>query len=114
LFNKPFEYTNSILFAVLIVIETGSTPKYYEFFKRRNSMSIIAQILEETSIPVNKTQIIYKCNLSHSQMQVYLEAMLEMKLLTRKIDNDPNEKIVATSKGKNFTEQFHLLQAQIQ
>ena len=77
-------------------------------------MSIIAQILKETKTPVNKTRIMCNCNLNYSQLQIYLKALLEMKFLARKIDNDSKKKFVATSKGKNFAEQFHLLQAQMQ
>jgi len=98
---------------VLIVEKIGSIPKYYEFCRRRNIISIMAQILKETNTAVNKTRIMYKCNLNYSQLQKYLKMMLEMKLLVRKIDNDCREKFVATSKGNVFAKKFHLLQVQM-
>jgi predicted transcriptional regulator len=73
----------------------------------------MAQILKETNTAVNKTRIMYKCNLNYSQLQKYLKMMLEMKLLVRKIDNDCREKFLATSKGNFFVKKFHLLQVQM-
>lgn len=90
------------VFAMFILIKTRPTSKYDEFYTRRNSSNIITQILKETNATVEKTQFMHKCSLNYSQLQIYLEAMLEMKLLARKIDNNCREKSVMTHKRDVF------------
>ena len=109
MFNKPFECNTPVFYIGFILIKIGSNSAYYEVC-RRDRITIIAQILKVTNTAVTKYQIKSKSNLNYSQLQVYLEMMLEKKLLVRKIDNNRREKFVATSKGKIFSKEFHLLQ----
>ena len=49
--------------------------------RRRDRLYIMAQILEITKDGSLKTQIMYKANLSFSQLKEYLSLLIEMKLL---------------------------------
>jgi len=49
--------------------------------KRRDRLFIIAEILDIAKDGALKTQIMYKANLSFSQLNTYLKLLLETKLL---------------------------------
>ena len=90
------------VFTMFVVIKTGPTSKHDEYCTRRNSSNIITQILKQTNAKFEKTQIMHKCSFNYSQPQIYLEAMLEMKLLAGKIGNNCREKSVMTHKRDVF------------
>ncbi len=73
----------------------------------------MANILSRTNKGTKKTHIMYKCNLSHNQLQVYLKLLLEMKfLMTSEEKEDP--KIIyfrTTSKGLKFLAAYRALRA---
>jgi predicted transcriptional regulator len=97
----------------LVVIKIGSTLKNYEFCSKRSILGTIAQILKETNTAVNKTQIMYKCNLNYKQLEIYTKILLEKNLLARKTDNNGQVTFIATPRGNDFVKKFHLLQAQL-
>ena len=49
--------------------------------RKRSDIDIMACILGEARKDARKTHIMYKCNLSYRQLQVYLKLLLGMKLL---------------------------------
>ena len=69
--------------------------------KRRDKLYIIAEILEIAKEGTLKTQIMYKANLSFTQLNDYLRFMLKIKLLDRILQND-KETYKTTEKGMNF------------
>jgi predicted transcriptional regulator len=69
--------------------------------KRRDKLSIIAEILEIAKNGTLKTQIMYKANLSFAQLNEYLKFMLKIRLLD-KLDATEKEVYIATDKGLDF------------
>jgi predicted transcriptional regulator len=54
--------------------------------KRRDKLSIIAEILDIAKDGSLKTQIMYKANLSFAQLNEYLKFMLKIELLKKSVD----------------------------
>jgi predicted transcriptional regulator len=73
--------------------------------KRRDKLYIISEILEIAKDGVLKTQIMYRANLSFTQLNDYLNFMLKINLLERFVEND-KEIYKATEKGLNFLQQY--------
>ena len=69
--------------------------------KRRDKLHIIAEILEIAKDGTLKTQIMYKANLSFTQLNEYLKFMLRIRLLVKSINNG-KEIYKATPKGIEF------------
>ncbi len=74
--------------------------------KRRDKLSIIAEILEIAKEGTLKTQIMYRANLSFAQLNDYLKFMLKANLL-RKLHINGKYVYAATEKGNDFL-QRHL------
>jgi predicted transcriptional regulator len=74
--------------------------------KRRDRLFIIAEILEIARDGTLKTQIMYKANLSFTQLNEYLKFMLKITLLERFSRND-KEMYRATAKGLDFIQRYH-------
>ena len=73
--------------------------------KRRDKLYIIAEILEIARDGTLKTQVMYRANLSFTQLNDYLDFMLKTCLLER---NEINAKDVyrATDKGLDFLQRY--------
>ncbi len=69
--------------------------------KRRDKTVIIAEIMDITKTGALKTQIMYKANLSSSQLNRYLKFLTANDLLVKTASNG-KEVFRATSKGKDF------------
>jgi len=69
--------------------------------KRRDKLSIIAEILEIAKEGTLKTQIMYKANLSFAQLNEYLKFMLKIKLI-QKLVNQGKDIYITTEKGLDF------------
>jgi predicted transcriptional regulator len=69
--------------------------------KRRDKLSIIAEILEIAKEGTLKTQIMYKANLSFAQLNDYLKFMLKTNLLNKFFANG-KDVYAATEKGIDF------------
>jgi predicted transcriptional regulator len=79
----------------------GSNPSS----KRRDRLYIIAEILETAKDSALKTQIMYRANLSFTQLNDYLKFMLKNELLEKILLND-REVYKATEKGMNFLQRY--------
>lgn len=73
--------------------------------KRRDKLYIIAEILEIAKDGVLKTQIMYRANLSFTQLNDYLKFMLQNELLEKITSND-KEIYKATEKGLSFLRRY--------
>ena len=76
--------------------------------RKRSRIDIIASMLGEARKAARKTRIMYRCNLSHRQLQVYLKFLLDMKLLMS-ISEERESKTnfyQATTKGRNFLDAY--------
>jgi predicted transcriptional regulator len=69
--------------------------------KRRDKLSIIAEILEIAKEGTLKTQIMYKANLSFAQLNDYLKFMQKTSLLS-KFRANGKDVYAATEKGIEF------------
>jgi predicted transcriptional regulator len=74
--------------------------------KRRDKLYIIAEILEIAREGVLKTQIMYRANLSFTQLNEYIRFMLKNELLNKVVSND-KEVYKASTKGLNFLQRYH-------
>jgi predicted transcriptional regulator len=79
----------------------GSNPSS----KRRDKLFIIAEILEIAKEGTLKTQIMYKANLSFTQLNDYLNLMLKINLLDKVSEND-KERYETTAKGMDFLQRY--------
>ena len=73
--------------------------------RRRDRLYIIAEILETAKDTTLKTQIMYRANLSFTQLNDYLRFMLKSELLEKILLND-REVYKATEKGMNFLQRY--------
>ena len=80
----------------------GSNPSR----KRRDKLYIISEILEIAKDGVLKTQIMYRANLSFTQLNDYLGFLLEIHLL-EKIRRNGKDIYKSTEKGLDFLERYH-------
>jgi len=76
--------------------------------QKRSEIDIMASILSEASKGAGRTRIMYRCNLSHRQLQVYLKLLLDMKLLMS-VTEQGNRKTnfyETTTKGRDFLDAY--------
>jgi predicted transcriptional regulator len=79
----------------------GSNPSA----KRRDKLYIIAEILEIAKEGTLKTQVMYRANLSFTQLNEYLGFMLKISLLD-KVETNDREVYKATEKGLDFLQRY--------
>ncbi len=79
----------------------GSNPSS----KRRDKLYIIAEILEIAKDGTLKTQVMYRANLSFTQLNDYLQFMLRISLL-EKINITGKDVYKATQKGMDFLQRY--------
>jgi len=83
------------------MIAYGSNPSS----KRRDRLYIIAEILEIARDGTLKTQVMYRANLSFTQLNDYLRFMVKINLLNKDLEN--NKDIYrATDKGVDFLQRY--------
>ena len=73
--------------------------------KRRDKLFIIAEILEIAKEGTLKTQIMYRANLSFTQLNDYLGFMLRIDLLGKVFEGE-KERYETTAKGLDFLERY--------
>ena len=90
---------------VQTIDETGSS--------HRGRFDIIANILASSVGGVRKTSIMYKCNLSFRQLEVYLGFLLNKELLKMftKRESEASQFFETTDRGMNFLRAYQNLDA---
>ena len=73
--------------------------------KRRDKLFIIAEIIEIARDGSLKTQVMYRANLSFTQLNDYLRFMLRISLLEKVLEND-KDVYRATEKGLDFLQRY--------
>lgn len=73
--------------------------------KRRDKLFIIAEILEISKEGSLKTQIMYRANLSFTQLNDYLKFMVKINLL-EKVRINGKDTYKATAKGLDFVQRY--------
>jgi len=73
----------------------------------------MASILKEAVKGTKKTRIMYRCNLSHMQLQRYLKLLLGMELLKSvlKEGSDETDYFKTSAKGRAFLDAYRKLKA---
>ena len=72
-----------------------------KFFVKRSRMDIVSSIVKLCRDPILKTHIMYKANLSYTQLNGYLEFLLRVDLITKE-RNDYR----ITEKGAEFIREY--------
>jgi len=83
-------------------LESGSSRRR----RKRSEVDIMANILSEAVRGARKTRIMYRCNLSHRQLQVYLKLLLGLGLLESR-----SNLFKTTAKGLKFVDAYRTLKA---
>ena len=82
-------------------------------FKRRSEIEIIGEILDLSKDGAKKTEILYRSNMSFTQLQHYLSFLLEKHIIEENIienDNGKSSKIyINTEKGNELLEEINNL-----
>jgi predicted transcriptional regulator len=73
--------------------------------QRRDKLYIVAEILEIAEEGTLKTQLMYRANLSFTQLNDYLNFMLRISLLEKNVQNG-KEIYKATAKGLDFLQRY--------
>jgi len=84
---------------------------YPRKIRKRSDIDIMANILNETHKGAGKTRIMYRCNLSHTQLQVYLKLLLGMGFLASRPVKVSSELglFKTTAKGLKFLDAYRVL-----
>lgn len=79
--------------------------------KKRTKLEIIKDILEvikSRNGKIKPTHILYKSNLSHIMMEIYLKELMDKRFVSEKIDGK-NKTYVITEKGNEYLEKYRML-----
>jgi predicted transcriptional regulator len=88
---------------VILPLEVGKRLGSYIYLRKRSDIAIIADILIVAKADTLKTHIMYKCNLSHRQLETYLNFLLEIGLLKSHLNEENKARYYEiTSKGLEF------------
>ena len=90
---------------------TDLSIKGWRAWKNRGPLDIIDLILVMCQTGALKTRIMYKCNLNSKQIKMYLDFLLERKLLSKDIDSRFGSRFVylATPKGRRYIEAYNTM-----
>jgi len=79
----------------------------------RGGLDIIANILDSAGDRVRKTSIMYRCNLSFRQLQVYLRFLLKKELLKTFTERRSSKHrfFETTERGMDFLKAYRNLEA---
>ena len=68
-------------------------------------ISDILAIVQEKGGSIKPTHLMYKANLSHTQMKLYLEELMEKGLIQK--DTSDEKLLMITKKGRDFVLKYH-------
>ena len=96
------DYMQNVSHMILVEKKVGST--------HRSRMDIIAGILRVSTGGARKTHIMYRCNLSSSQLKAYLDFLTNRGLVC-KISKSGSSVFETTDKGVAFLQAYNTLKA---
>jgi len=80
-----------------------------EIFIKRGRFEIVYEILSLCRVSVQKTRILYRCNLSYEQLLKYIEYLIGKDLLMT-FKNEGKDFYQITENGKAFIEGYEQIQ----
>ena len=88
--------------------ELGMKSHSFLLGRKRSDIDIIANILVEADNGTKKTHILYRCNLSHRQLQVYLQFLYDVGFLVSYANNEGSKMkyFRTTPKGLEFLDAY--------
>jgi predicted transcriptional regulator len=91
-------------------LKNGSAPNADFRFKNRSGLEILASIISAAVGGARKTHVMYRANLSHSQLQRYL-AFLKSRGLVRTVESLAANALLyeATERGMQFLRDYEKL-----
>lgn len=72
------------------------------FESKRSESEIIYKILSETKDGIKKTRLMYNANMSNTQLNRYLDQLIERNFLEERKDNGNNILYYPTEKGEKL------------
>mgnify|MGYP001583450828 CR=1 FL=1 len=69
-------------------------------------ISDMLAIIQERNGSIKPTHLMYKANLSHNQMKLYLEDLMKQSLVGESMEKK-GKRITITKKGRDFLIQYH-------
>jgi predicted transcriptional regulator len=78
--------------------------------KNRSRVEILYEIVLAAKEPAKKTHLLYGSNLSTKQLNLYLQFLLERKILSEQI-SERSKLYVATARGRHFIDTFEKLRS---
>jgi len=88
-------------------------PHSYLLGRKRSDIDIIAEVLVEADKGTKKTNILYRCNLSRRQLQVYLQFLHDVGFLVSYSNNEGSKMkyFRTTQKGLEFLDTYPTLKS---
>ncbi len=72
------------------------------FESKRSESDIVCKILVETREGIKKTQLMYNAKMSNTQLDKYLDKLIEQDFIEERRDNDSNTLYYTTDKGEKL------------
>ena len=72
------------------------------FDSKRSQLEIVNDILVETRDGIKKTQLMYKAKMSNTQLDRYLEKLIEQQCIEIRSDTEKGSLYYLTGKGENL------------
>jgi len=96
-YRNGFRYKISSL-----LISNPFSTESMAYSSRRDTLEILSDLLANMQEPRRLTQLLYRSNLSYSQLRKYLTMVIEMGLA--KYEQKPHASYLVTDEGKLFIE----------
>ena len=69
-------------------------------------ISDMLAIIQERNGSIKPTHLMYKANLSHNQMKLYLDDLMKQSLVGEAVEKT-GKRIIITKRGRDFLLQYH-------
>lgn len=76
------------------------------FESKRSESDIINKILVETKDGIKKTQLMYNANMSNTQLDRYLEKLIDQQFVEQRTNANDGTKFYLTEKGEQLDTAF--------